>query len=119
MSNLYKNIATLCEEKGIKGAKLCNDIGMSKGILTDLKMGRKKSVNAETAQKIASYFGVSVGYLLGEEEKEKKPVNEDELPINTIAMNRNGKITRKTFTKEQMETIAQMIDAVPEKPKDI
>ncbi|MBR4295740.1 MAG: helix-turn-helix transcriptional regulator [Clostridia bacterium] len=76
MSNLYKNIATLCEEKGIKGAKLCNDIGMSKGILTDLKMGRKKSVNAETAQKIASYFGVSVGYLLGEEEKEKSPSND-------------------------------------------
>ena len=82
MSNLYKNIATLCEEKGIKGAKLCNDIGMSKGILTDLKMGRRTGVNAVTAQKIASYFGVSVGYLLGEEEKEEKPVQEDELSEN-------------------------------------
>ena len=36
--------------------------------MTDLKMGRKKGVNAETAQKIASYFGVSVGVLLGQEE---------------------------------------------------
>ena len=93
MSNLYKNIAALCEEKGIKGAKLCNDIGMSKGILTDLKMGRRTGVNAVTAQKIASYFDVSVGYLLGEEEKdqcrpscenkEKKPTAEgDELSEN-------------------------------------
>ena len=83
MSNLYKNIAHLCEEKGIKGAKLCNDIGMSKGILTDLKMGRRTGVNAVTAQKIASYFGVSVGYLLGEEEKEEKPtVKDDELSEN-------------------------------------
>ena len=83
MSNLYKNIAHLCEEKGIKGAKLCNDIGMSKGILTDLKMGRRTGVNAVTAQKIASYFGVSVGYLLGEEEKEEKPtVEDDELSEN-------------------------------------
>lgn len=78
MSILYKNIAALCEEKGIKGAKMCNDVGMSKGILTDLKMGRRSGVSAVTAQKIASYFGVSVGYLLGEEEKEKKPTGEDD-----------------------------------------
>jgi transcriptional regulator with XRE-family HTH domain len=92
MSILYKNIAALCEEKGIKGAKMCTDIGMSKGILTDLKMGRRAGVNAVTAQKIASYFGVSVGYLLGEEEKdqcrpncenkEKPTVNDDELSEN-------------------------------------
>ena len=83
MSILYNNIAALCEEKGIKGAKMCNDIGMSKGILTDLKMGRRTGVNAVTAQKIASYFGVSVGYLLGEEEKEEKPtVEDDELSEN-------------------------------------
>ena len=37
-------------------------------MITDLKMGRKKSLSAETAQKIAAYFGVSVGYLLGQEE---------------------------------------------------
>ena len=81
MSILYNNIALLCEKKGIKGAKLCSDIGMSKGILTDLKKGRRNGVNAVTAQKIANYFGVTVGYLLGEEEeqKEKSPSQSDEL----------------------------------------
>lgn len=83
MGNLYETIATLCEEKGIKGGKLCTDIGISKGLLTDLKMGRRTGVTAVTAQKIASYFGVSVGYLLGEEDKEKKPtIEDDELPEN-------------------------------------
>ena len=82
MGNLYENINTLCEEKGIKGAKMCTDIGISKGLLTDLKMGRRTGVSAVTAQKIASYFGVSVGYLLGEEEKKEKPVQEDELSEN-------------------------------------
>ena len=72
MSILYKNIVALCEEKGIKGGKMCTDIGISKGLLTDLKMGRRTGVSATTAQKIASYFDVSVGYLLGEEEKEDK-----------------------------------------------
>lgn len=78
MGNLYETIAALCEEKGIKGAKLCTDTGISKGLLTDLKMGRRTGVSAVTAQKIASYFGVSVGYLLGEEEKEEKPTAEDD-----------------------------------------
>ena len=50
---------------------MCTDTGISKGLLTDLKMGRRSGVSAATAQKIASYFGVSVGYLLGEEEKKE------------------------------------------------
>lgn len=78
MGNLYETISALCDEKGIKGAKLCNETGISKGLLTDLKMGRRTGVSAVTAQKIASYFGVSVGYLLGEEEKEEKPTAEDD-----------------------------------------
>ena len=82
MGTLYENIIELCEEKGIKGGKMCSDIGMSKGILTDLKKGRQAGISAANAQKIASYFGVSVGYLLGEEEKEKKPTEDDELSDN-------------------------------------
>lgn len=79
MSNLYKRIAELCEEKRIKGAQMCAEVGISKGLLTDLKMGRRSGVSAVTAQKIASYFGVSVGYLLGEEEKEEQPTEYDGL----------------------------------------
>ena len=72
MGTLYKNIVALCEQRGIKGGRMCTDLGISKGLLTDLKMGRRTGVSAATAQKIASYFGVSVGYLLGEEEQEEK-----------------------------------------------
>ena len=72
MGNLYNVILELCESRGIKGGKMCTDIGISKGLLTDLKMGRRTGVSAVTAQKIASYFNVSVGYLLGEEEKDEK-----------------------------------------------
>lgn len=67
MDNLYESIVALCAQRGIRPGKLCNDLGISRGLITDLKMGRKKSVNAETAQKIAAYFGISVGQLLGQE----------------------------------------------------
>ena len=69
MNTLYNNIIALCKERGIRGGKLCDELGISRGLLTDLKNGRRKSMQAETAWKIANYFGVSVGYLLGFESK--------------------------------------------------
>lgn len=79
MGNLYENIIALCESRGIKGGKMCTDIGISKGLLTDLKMGRRSGVSAVTAQKIAAYFGVSVGYLLGNETEKGQPIEVDGL----------------------------------------
>ncbi len=68
MDDLYLNIQALCQQNGIRPGRLCDELGISRGLMTDLKMGRKKSVNAQTAQKIASYFGVSVATLLGTSE---------------------------------------------------
>lgn len=82
MATLYETLDSLCKEKGVKGGRMCTDLGLSKSLMTDLKNGRKKGVNAETAQKLASYFGVSVGYLLGNEkkgEKKEQPINYDGL----------------------------------------
>ena len=72
MCNLYESLLSLCQEKGVKGGKMCTDLGLSKTLMTDLKAGRKKSIHADTAQKIAEYFGVSVDRVLGQE-PEKAP----------------------------------------------
>ena len=69
MNTLYIRISSLCSQHCITPGKLCSEIDISRGILSDLKTGRKKTINAETAYKIAKYFGVSVGYLLGYEDK--------------------------------------------------
>ena len=83
MCTLYERIIDLCKERGVSGSRMCLDLGLSKSTLSDMKSGRTKGVSTATAQKIASYFGVSVGYLLGEEEKEEKPtVEDDELSEN-------------------------------------
>ena len=73
MCTLYERIQALCKSKGISGSRMCLDLGLSKSTLSDIKSGRKKGVSTATAQKIASYFNVSVGYLLGEEEQKEKP----------------------------------------------
>ena len=75
MCTLYDNIKVLCEEKGVRPSKMCVDIGISKGLISDLKVGRKKSIMIGTAQKIADYFGVSVDRVLGTDQKEKAPAN--------------------------------------------
>ena len=71
MYNLHKTLMDLCAKKGVSGYRLCKDTGIQPSFLTDLKMGRQKSLSAANAEKIASYFGVSVSYLMGKEEKEK------------------------------------------------
>lgn len=66
MGTLYENIIHLCELRGIKGGKMCVDLGISKSLLSDLKAGRKKGIHMDTAEKIANYFDVPVGALLDE-----------------------------------------------------
>jgi transcriptional regulator with XRE-family HTH domain len=67
-------------------------------------MGRRTGVSAVTAQKIAAYFGVSVGYLLGEEEKEQKK----EQPTEFDGLSENRKALMQ-FAMEVPEDKAGMI----------
>ena len=65
MADIYKTIDELLRQKGVSGARMSQDLGMSRSFMTELRKGRAKSIKAETAQKIAYYFGVTVEYLLG------------------------------------------------------
>lgn len=77
MGDLYKVLSELCEERKITAYRMCKDVGMQPSVMTDLKMGRRSSVKAETANRLATYFGVSVGYLLGQEESGSAVLDED------------------------------------------
>ena len=82
MCTLYERIIELCKAKGVSGSRMCLDLGLSKSTLSDIKSGRKKGISTSTAQKMASYLGVSVGYLLGEEETEKAPTDHGERSVS-------------------------------------
>lgn len=96
---------------------MCTDTGISKGLLTDLKMGRRSGVSAVTAQKIASYFDVSVGYLLGEEEK---PVAQEEDKKEKPTVQDDGlSEKKKTFidkvmlmSDEELDRLEQILSLV-------
>ena len=108
MVTLYERLSSLCEEKGIKGGRMCTELGFSKSLMTDLKNGRKKSVNAETAQKIASYFNVSVGYLLGEEEKKEQSTESELSTKKTEFIQKVEKMTDAQI--ERLEQILALVE---------
>ena len=62
--NIAERIDALLKERGITGAKMSTDLGMSRSFMTELRKGRAKGVTADTAARIAKYLGVSTDYLL-------------------------------------------------------
>ena len=88
---------------------MCADTGISKGLLTDLKMGRRTGVSAKTAQKIATYFGVSVGYLLGEEQKKETATQMD----NGLSESKKQLLAlAESCTEEDAERLLQVFELV-------
>ena len=108
MDSLYGRILSLCDQNGIRPGRLCDELGLSRGLITDLKMGRKKSVSAETAQKIAAYFGVSVGYLLGQEESSQPADLLDQVDVAFYG-------DFKELDEEQKEAIRDMVRLMRER----
>ena len=112
MENLYTRIESLCNEKGIRPGRLCDEMNLSRSLMTDLKMGRKKTVNAETAQKIAGFFGVSVGYLLGREDTADLTGEKADL-LDTVDVAFYGEF--KELNEEEKATVRDMVRLMRER----
>ena len=113
MANLYEQIIALCQRDDIRPGRLCDELGLSRGLITDLKMGRKKGVNAETAQKIASFFGVSVGYLLGIEESDALKSASSSVSLDQIDVAFYGDF--KELSDDEKETVRDMVRIMRER----
>lgn len=103
MCNLYERIKSACEQKGISVSAMCLNLGMSKSVMSDLKSGRKKTLSADTLDRIARYLQTSVDYLLG---------NEAEQPdiLDQVDVAFYGDF--KELTPEQKEAVRDMVRAM-------
>ena len=108
------------KELGIKGSKMCDDLGISRSTLTELRKGRATTLKADRAVAIADYLGISVEQLLGNEngiEKEKLLVNEDEELTEYLEELKTRPEMRMLFsltkgaTKEDVERAVRIIEA--------
>lgn len=113
----WDNFVILCNKKGKSPNGACAELGFSKNTATKWKHG---SVPYDTTlQKIADYFGVTVAYLKGIEEKEEAPTAEtveaDDLN-EMLEELKNRPEMRMLFsldkgaTKEDVELAVQIIE---------
>ncbi len=107
MSDLYSNIHALCEKEGIKDGTLCANIGIRRSFLSELKAGRTKSLSAEVLSKIASYFNVSVDYLLTGNQKENPP-QQPQSEVDAAVERIRKKL--ESMPKEQREALMNLIE---------
>ena len=109
--------SALCEAKKITMNKACLEIGISRTATAKWKNGSVP--NGQTLAKIADYFGVSVGYLLGQEmenapaESGKRSVSDDE--IKFALFGGDGEITDAMF--EEVKNFAAFVKAREEAKK--
>lgn len=112
MCKMYGTIEALCEIRGIKPGKMCAELGISRGTMSDLKAGRTKKLSAENIEKISKYFGVSTDYLLTGEDTKKAPTPEGERKISDddikfALFGGDGEITDAMY--DEVKRFAQMV----------
>ena len=115
MGTLYKNailnniveLGDACTPK-VTPSKMCNDLGLSRSLVTKLKDNPDRTITGSTAQKIADYFGVSVDRVLGNGQKEKSPVPEG------TELNQNYYMLSETNKAIVDSMIAQLLAAQSE-----
>ena len=118
MEKLYERIEALCKHEGINITIMCKEADVPRSTLSDYKAGRIKSISTDKLSKIASYFGVSVDYLLGNEQKEKPTATDDsELAEMLEDIRRNPDLRAmfsltKNATPEEVRQYINVIKAI-------
>ena len=109
------NLLSLRKQKGLTQKDLAEHLGISRQAYANYESGSREP-DIATLKQLADFFDVSVDCLLG---KTEKPTENGEPSENVIIYHRDGKNVKREFTKEQMDMLVSMIEAIPEKPKDI
>lgn len=117
--SFYEKVRMLCREKGFDITYIGDHVpglNISRAQPTNWKNGAKP--RASTVKPIADYFGVSVAYLLSDEEEEKKTETDDVAEYLEMLKNRSEMrmlfSVSKNATKEDIERAVRIIEALKE-----
>lgn len=108
MSELYDRINSISKEHGLNITSLCKRAGVARSVMSELNMGRTKTITLETAAKFADALGISVDALLGAEHKEETTTQATDADLKFALFGGDEKeITDAMF--EEVKTFAQMV----------
>ncbi len=108
----------LRKQSGYSQAELANHLGVAKSTISMYEVGNR-TPDYEMLKSIAIFFNVDINTLFGSETPKKENPAEGEIAEDVVIYHRDGKTVRRTFTKDQLDMITKMLDAIPDKPKDI
>lgn len=109
----------LCEEKGVAPSRVALDIGIHKSSVTTWRT-KGFTPNAETLQKLANYFGVSVDYLLTGKEEEHDislETQDSAAEFGKQLFASYGNIAPEDFTQADLDDIAMFMQLKKNKKK--
>lgn len=101
---MYDIFERLCAEKGVTPYRVCKETGLTTSTISNWKAGRY-TPKTDKLQKIADYFGVSIEFLMGIEEKEESPIyytNEE-----------TAKLAQEMYEDEDMRSLFDMKRNMP------
>lgn len=107
-------------QRNIQQKDLASALEIAANTLSQYETG-KREPDQETLMKLADYFNVTTDYLLGRSESQEARAAENEkkpddigLEENIIIYCRDGKTIKKKMSKEKMDMLSSMLDALPD-----
>ena len=109
----YDKLKELCDKKGIKPSRVAIECGFSKGTVSHWKKDGTLP-QREILSKIANYFGVTIDYLIGNEQKENPLADNSEGKDKLVTVfNMDGLAGAHTvpFNAEKVQELHELMDA--------
>lgn len=103
----YEIFAKLLEERGVTPYRIYKETGVPQSSLSEWKRGNSMP-KIDKMIKIADYFGVSVDYLLGNEQKEK-PITDESNELDNIYLDLAKDAQKNKIDPEDIKAAIDMI----------
>jgi len=95
---------------------MCRTANISRGIITDLKMGRTKKLSTDTLEKLSNYFSIPIDYLLtGEEAEQKNKPSAQGEGLSEERIKLNKKLT--ALSQENVNVVLEHVEFLLHKQK--
>ena len=117
----YNIYIDLCKQKGISPSKAAEEMGFHRSSVTNWKTNGY-TPRREILLKVAEYFGVTVDFLLGDENKKSSSEDKEVWELREMLHKRPEMKTLfklgKKATKEQIEQTIKIIEALNPEAKE-
>ena len=115
---MKNRIRELRKQRGLTMKQLGIMLGLAESTVSQYETG-KRSPDNETLLKLGEIFDVTVGFLLGAEEK-PTPVSESGQSVNVVKIaGRDGSFVEKRLNDKELQALMAFVDLLPDASDDL